>query len=55
MTRYTGALCGVGYDPKTCKSLFPDHDIEVVFDTEITLQDLQIVRNFYTDNHTCNV
>ncbi|XP_012255284.2 probable ATP-dependent RNA helicase spindle-E [Athalia rosae] len=40
-SRYIGALCGLGYDPKTNKSLFPDHDMTVTFDTEITMSDLQ--------------
>uniref|UniRef100_UPI0035900AED ATP-dependent RNA helicase TDRD9-like n=1 Tax=Myxine glutinosa TaxID=7769 RepID=UPI0035900AED len=38
--RYTGALCGLGYDTKTGKSIFPDHDIEVTFDTTFDVDDL---------------
>ena len=36
-TRLTGALCGLGYDPETNQSLFPEHDMEIAFDTEISL------------------
>lgn len=42
-TYYTGALCGLGYDPVTKRSLFPEHDIELQFDAEITIDDLQFV------------
>ncbi|XP_015515166.1 probable ATP-dependent RNA helicase spindle-E [Neodiprion lecontei] len=40
-SRYIGALCGLGFDPETNRSLFPDHDMNVVFDVEISLDDLQ--------------
>nr|XP_026694368.1 ATP-dependent RNA helicase TDRD9-like [Ciona intestinalis]XP_026694369.1 ATP-dependent RNA helicase TDRD9-like [Ciona intestinalis] len=40
---YTGAICGLGA-AKMCngewRSILPDHDIEVVFDTKITSQDV---------------
>ncbi|KAG8222127.1 hypothetical protein J437_LFUL002124 [Ladona fulva] len=39
-TKLTGALCGLGCDPETRVSLFPDHDMEITFDTEITIEDL---------------
>lgn len=39
-TAYTGALCGLGADSHTGQSFFPDHDLEVTFDSEITLQDI---------------
>lgn len=42
-TYYTGALCGLGFDPVTKISLFPEHDIELHFDVEITMSDLQFV------------
>ena len=41
--QYTGALCGLGFNPNTGMSLFPDHDIELVFDTLITQEDLDHV------------
>ena len=35
-TRLTGAICGLGYDrERNCQSLYPEHDMEIVFDTEI--------------------
>ncbi|XP_076750927.1 tudor domain containing 9 protein spindle E [Xylocopa sonorina] len=40
---YTGALCGLGFDPVTKKSMFPEHDMEIPFDVEITLDDLQYI------------
>jgi len=42
-TRLTGALCGLGFDRDTGQPLFPDHDMEVTFDSEITIDDLQVV------------
>ena len=30
-TRYTGALCGLGYNSITRQSIYPDNDIEVFF------------------------
>ena len=41
--QYTGALCGLGYNPATGESLYYDHDIELVFDTLITQEDLDSV------------
>ncbi|KYN17992.1 putative ATP-dependent RNA helicase spindle-E [Trachymyrmex cornetzi] len=41
-TCYTGALCGLG--PKnnfTNRAIFPDHDIEIQFDVEITIDDVK--------------
>ncbi|KMQ93554.1 atp-dependent rna helicase tdrd9 [Lasius niger] len=47
-TYYTGALCGLGYNPSTGKSLFPEHDIQVIFDIEITMNDLRMdVKRLY--------
>ncbi|PIK52137.1 putative ATP-dependent RNA helicase TDRD9 isoform X2 [Apostichopus japonicus] len=40
-TRLTGALCGLGWDHYTKQSVMPDHDIEVTFDSNITLQDIK--------------
>nr|CAD7262416.1 unnamed protein product [Timema shepardi] len=42
-TKYIGALCGLGYDTDTDMPLFPEHDMEVRFDVEINIQDLQDV------------
>lgn len=41
--RYTGALCGLGYQENTGASLFPDHDMEIVFDTQITQDDIIMI------------
>ena len=38
--QYTGALVGLGYDPRTNLPILPDHDIEVVFDVAIDWKDL---------------
>lgn len=35
-----GALCGLGWDPETGEALLPERDIEVVFDTLITQEDI---------------
>lgn len=42
-TSLVGALCGLGVDKLTGQPLFRDHDMEVTFDTEITIEDLQEV------------
>ncbi|GBM12799.1 ATP-dependent RNA helicase TDRD9 [Araneus ventricosus] len=38
---YIGALCGLGYDPITKESLYPDHDIELAFDIELNIEDIR--------------
>ncbi|XP_078043923.1 putative ATP-dependent RNA helicase spindle-E [Augochlora pura] len=40
-TYYIGALCGLGFDPNTKRNLFPEHDLELQFDAEIDINDLQ--------------
>ncbi|KAH9490788.1 ATP-dependent RNA helicase tdrd9 [Bulinus truncatus] len=40
--RYTGALCGLGYDEENL-SLLPDHDIELTFETEFTTEDIVMI------------
>ncbi|XP_068981713.1 probable ATP-dependent RNA helicase spindle-E [Bombus flavifrons] len=42
-TCYVGALCGLGFDPIKKNSIYPEHDIELYFDTEITIDDLQFI------------
>ncbi|XP_011867555.1 PREDICTED: putative ATP-dependent RNA helicase TDRD9 [Vollenhovia emeryi] len=42
-TYYTGALCGLGYNRITEKSLFPEHDLEILFDVEFTISDLRMI------------
>lgn len=41
--RYTGALCGLGYDEQHKEALFPENDMEIIFDSVITLDDMQLV------------
>ncbi|TGZ49356.1 putative ATP-dependent RNA helicase spindle-E, partial [Temnothorax longispinosus] len=40
---YTGVLCGLGYNynSTTNESLFPEHDLETLFDVEFTMDDLR--------------
>ena len=40
MRQYTGALVGLGFDPTTGEALLPDHDSELVFEVEITEDDI---------------
>lgn len=42
-TRYTGVLCGLGYDAATSEALYPEHDIELIFDTKIETSDIRSV------------
>lgn len=47
-TYYTGALCGLGpKDNCTNQAIFPDHDIEIQFDVEITMDDIKEVYHLY--------
>ncbi|XP_048586381.1 ATP-dependent RNA helicase TDRD9 isoform X1 [Nematostella vectensis] len=43
--QYTGALIGLGYDPRTNRPMLPDHDIELTFDVEINQNDVIIVNS----------
>lgn len=40
MRQYTGALVGLGFDPGTGEALLPDHDSELVFDVDVTEDDI---------------
>ena len=42
-SRYTGVLCGLGYDEENDGPALPDHDMEIVFDTEFDKEDLSNV------------
>ena len=42
-SQYTGAIAGLGINPKTGEGIFPDHDIEVLFDTVIDNSDINLV------------
>lgn len=51
-TYYIGALCGLGYDPSTGKSLYPEHDMQITFDIEISMADLRMINKL---RHWMNV
>jgi len=42
-----GAICGLGYNPETCRPLFEDNDIEITFDTVVDNNFLNKVNEFY--------
>ena len=39
-TKYIGAICGMGWDRMTNGPCLPDHDIEIHFDSEFTIDDI---------------
>ena len=39
-SKYTGALCGLGWDPETHGPALPEHDVEVAFDIDFDDTDL---------------
>jgi len=43
ITSYTGVLSGLGLDPSTSMPVYPDHDVEVVFDTEFDNEDIRMI------------
>ena len=43
-TGLAGAVCGLGGDPQTNQAVYPDHDLEMMFDVAITTKDLLDVR-----------
>lgn len=45
-TKMIGAICGLGYNPETCRPLFEENDIEITFDTVIDLNFLNKVNYF---------
>lgn len=50
-TYYTGALCGLGpINNCTKRAIFPDHDMEIQFDVEITMDDVKEVYVIYKNN-----
>ncbi|EFN82362.1 probable ATP-dependent RNA helicase spindle-E [Harpegnathos saltator] len=52
-TYYTGALCGLGpMDSCTGRGIFPDHDMEILFDVEISNDDLREINKL---RHWMNV
>lgn len=43
-TRYTGALCGLGWNNQTQESILREHDIELAFDVKFDVEDITEVR-----------
>lgn len=56
-TRLTGALCGVGYRKSDGISLFSENDIEIVFDAEISLNDIEVLNKvrYWLNRAVCPV
>jgi len=44
VSRYTGVISGLGTDPNTGEPIYPDHDVEIVFDTKFDNDDLNGVK-----------
>ena len=42
-TRFTGALCGLGWDHNSGGAALPENDIEVAFDTAFDAEDISSV------------
>ncbi|XP_021956127.1 ATP-dependent RNA helicase TDRD9 [Folsomia candida] len=47
-TRYTGCVSGLGTDPLETNSVYPDHDMEVIFDVNIDNEDLDRINSIRT-------
>lgn len=45
-TKYTGCLTGLGTDPSTGYSVYPDHDMEIIFETEVSKEDVAEVSTY---------
>lgn len=41
---YTGVLCGLGWNPTTGAPILPEHDIELAFDVQFSVEDIVEVR-----------
>lgn len=41
---YTGVLCGLGWHPASGAPILPEHDIELAFDVQFTVEDIVEVR-----------
>lgn len=42
--KYTGALCGLGFDPHLRRPLYTENDIEDVFEVEFSERDISLVK-----------
>jgi hypothetical protein len=40
----SGVLCGLGFNPVTNTSLYPDHDMDMAFDVHVSTEDIVRVR-----------
>ena len=49
--QYIGAMCGLGFSSGTGMSLYPEHDMELLFDTLITQHDIEAVINNNNNNN----
>ncbi|CAG7724752.1 unnamed protein product [Allacma fusca] len=49
LRQYTGVLCGLGVDPENKEPVYMDHDLEVLFDTEIDGEDIELVNYIRND------
>lgn len=54
-TKLTGALCGLGVHPETGHSLFPENDIEIIFDVDFDLDDIREINRirFWLNKAVC--
>lgn len=41
--RYTGVLCGLGWNAGTGTAVLPEHDMELAFDVRIDVEDIMEV------------
>ena len=39
-TCYTGAICGLGWNSRFQEAIFPEHDMEIVFDVKFDVEDI---------------
>jgi hypothetical protein len=44
-SKYTGCVSGLGMDARERVSVYPDHDMEVIFDTTIDNNDIRAVNS----------
>lgn len=51
-TRFTGALCGLGWNRVTSAPILPEHDIELAFDTQFDVADIAEVTLALCSRHS---
>ena len=52
-TRYTGALCGLGWNSQTQEGILPEHDIELSFDVSFDVEDITEVKQLSPGRPLC--